>query len=192
MPYTQAPEGSWNSFNRTMSVVVRTRPGLAIASSLRQALRRVDPLVPGWDLQPMTRALEQSTAGRRFNTILLSLLGATGLVLATIGIYGLIAFLVSQRKHEIGVRMVLGATARDVARMVVRLSVTLALLGIAIGSVVSFWAAKSLRNLLFEVPATDSISYAAAALVLLAAALAASLVPALRASRVEPMRSINA
>jgi ABC-type antimicrobial peptide transport system permease subunit len=192
LPYTQPPDGAWNAFNRTMTVMVRTRPGADIAPAMRQALRSVDPLVPGWDLQPMSRALEQSTASRRFNTLLLTLLGATGLLLATIGIYGLIAFLVSQRRHEIGVRMVLGATTRDIARMIVRQSATLALIGVGIGALVSFWATKSLRNLLFEVQSSDPIAYVAAGAVLVAAALVASLVPARRAARVEPVRSINA
>jgi predicted permease len=190
IPYTQEPEGAWGAFNRSMTVVARTQPGAVIVPGLRAAVRRVDPLVPLFDVQPMSEALAQSTAGRQFNMLLLTLLGATALVLATIGIYGVISFLVSQRLPEIALRMVLGATTRDVVVMVLRQGVVLAGLGIVLGGTAAFWATRALRSLLFAVPPTDLPTYVSAALLLGVVALIASLVPARRAARVEPNRSL--
>jgi predicted lysophospholipase L1 biosynthesis ABC-type transport system permease subunit len=191
IPYTQPPVGAWNAYGRAMTLAVRAGAGTLVAPTLRAAMQRVDPLVPLQDIQSMNDLLVQSTSNRRFNTLLLSLLGATGLVLAAIGIYGLIAFFVSQRTQEIGVRMVLGATARSITAMIVRQSAMLALLGVAIGAVASFWTTRSLRTLLFGVEATDPLAYLGAAIALTLAAIAAALIPARRAARVEPSRSIN-
>src|SRR5687768_1253765 len=128
---------------------------------MRAALKRVDPLLPSYDLQTMDDVLSESTATRRFNTMLLTLLGLTGLVLAAIGVYGVIAFFVSQRTHEIGVRIALGASAASVVRMVVREGVVLALIGIAVGGLVAMWATKALGSMLFEVSARDPVAYGA-------------------------------
>jgi predicted permease len=192
IPYTQAPDGAWGSFGRSMILAVKARPGMAVIAGLRSALGAIDPLVPLQDAQSMTDVVTRSTSNRRFNTLLLTLLGATGLVLAAIGIYGLIAFLVGQRTQEIGVRMVLGATTRSITVMILRHSAVLALLGVVIGALASFWTTRSLRGLLFEVQATDPLTYAGAAVALTLAAILAALIPARRASRVEPARTINA
>jgi ABC-type antimicrobial peptide transport system permease subunit len=138
----------------------------------------------------MSDVLAQSTAGRQFNMLLLTLLGITALVLAAIGIYGVISFLVRQRMPEIALRMVLGATTRDVILMIVRQGVLLAGLGIVLGGTAAFWATRALRSLLFAVPLADVPTYTSAALLLGAVALVASLLPARRAARVEPNRSL--
>jgi ABC-type antimicrobial peptide transport system permease subunit len=162
-----------------------------LAPALRQAVSRVDPLLPLYDVQTMSEVLSQSMEGRKFNTLLLALLGLTGLVLASIGIYGVIAFLVSQRTHEIAVRMALGATAGNVTRLVVGKAAILALLGLALGGTAAFWSTRVLNTMLFEVRLTDPVAYVGSAAVLIGVALLAALLPALRAARVEPLRSLS-
>ncbi|HJU75131.1 MAG TPA: ABC transporter permease [Gemmatimonadaceae bacterium] len=190
LPLTQAPDESWNAFQRAMTIVAAAPPGVLTATTLRQAVNRIDPLLPLYDVQGMDAAVAQSTASRRFNTMLLTFLGLTGLVLAAIGIYGVIAFFVTQRTHEIGVRVALGASRSRVIRMVVRQAVVLALIGITVGGVAAFWATRVFGSMLFEVGARDPIAYATAAVVLLLVAVAAALLPARRASRVEPVKAL--
>jgi predicted lysophospholipase L1 biosynthesis ABC-type transport system permease subunit len=192
MPLTQAPEGAWNAFQRSMAVVARARPGATIAPAMRAAVKRVDPTIPMYDVQAMDDVLSRDMATRRFNTLLLAGLGLTGLILAAIGIYGVIAYFVSQRTQEIGVRVALGATTQRVVGMVVQQALTLALIGITLGAVAAFWATRVLGSMLFEVSSRDPIAYIAAALALLLVALAAAWLPARRAARVDPIRALGA
>lgn len=189
MPMTRAPQDAWSAFQRSMAIIARSA-GTPVTGALRAAVNQIDPSLPLFDVQTMNDVLQQSTATRRFNTLLLSGLGLTGLILAAIGIYGVIAFFVSQRSHEIGVRVALGATARDVVRLVVSQAVILALLGIAIGSTAAYWAMQALRGMLFEVGARDPVTFTAAAIVLLLIALAAATLPARRAARVDPVKAL--
>ena len=191
LPMTQA-RMTWGAHQRAMAIVARTDGPVPVAQAMRAAVRGIDPALPLFDVQTMDNVLQEATATRRFNTQLLSLLGLTGLILASIGIYCVIAFFVTQRTHEIGVRIALGATGGHVVRMVVRQAVTLALIGITIGGVGAWWATQSLRTMLFEVDARDPVAYAwAAGILVLVAAMAATL-PARRAAQVDPMRVIGA
>jgi putative ABC transport system permease protein len=192
VPHSQAPQSWWNAHQRNMTIVVKSRPGATVAPAMRAALKRFDPQLPLFDLQTMDEVLSQSTALRRFNTMLLSLLGLTGLILAAIGIYGVIAFFVSQRTHEIGVRIALGATTGSVVRMVVRQAAGLAVLGIIVGGVAAMWATKVLGSMLFQVDARDPIAFTAGAVLLLLVSLGASLLPARRAALVEPVKALTA
>jgi len=191
IPFTQAPPGAWDALQRGITIVARSTPGVVIAPSMRRAVAAVDPLVPIYDLQTMNDVLTQSTSTRRFNTLLLSLLGLTGLVLATIGIYGVIAYFVSQRTHEIGVRVALGATSSSVVRMVVRQAMMLAAIGIAIGAMSSLWATRVLGSMLFHVSARDPIAYGVAGVVLFLIAIGASWLPARRAAGVDPLKALT-
>jgi putative ABC transport system permease protein len=193
MPLTQAPGGggAWLAFQRSMAIVARAPSGTTVAPAMRQAVKSVDPTLPAWDVQTMNDVLYRSTAARRFNTLLLLFLGLTGLILAAIGIYGVIAFFVSQRTQEIGVRVALGATARHVVRMVVAQALTLAVIGVAIGGAAAYWATQALRTMLFQVEATDPIAYAGAAAALVLVAVVASTLPARRAARVDPMLALR-
>jgi putative ABC transport system permease protein len=173
-----------------MAIVARTRDGVTIAGSLCAAVDRVDRQLALYDVQPMSEVLSEANATRRFNTILLSLLGVTGLVLAAIGIYGVIAFFVTQRTHEIGVRVALGATTGSVVRLVVRQAVMLALYGIAVGAVAAFWATRVLGSMLVEVSVRDPVAYAVAGFVLLVVEIGAAWFPARRATRVDPVRAL--
>jgi hypothetical protein len=196
IPFTQPPGGragggAWNSFQRSVAIVARARPGTVVAPAMREAVKSVDPMLPVWDLQTMHDVLQQSTQLRRFYTLLLVALGLTGLILAAIGIYGVVAFFVTQRIHEIGVRIALGATRRDVMGMVVRHAFTLAIVGVAFGGIAAYWATGALRTMLYEVDARDPLAYAMAAVVLVLVAVMASMIAARQASRVDPMRALS-
>jgi ABC-type antimicrobial peptide transport system permease subunit len=138
----------------------------------------------------MNEVITLTTAGRRFNMLLLSLLGITGVLLAAVGIYGVVAFFVLQRTHEIGVRMALGATTRDVVRLVMGHSARLTVLGLTTGALGAIAVTRVLTSLLFEIEARDPLTFVAGAGVLATVALAAALLPAHRATRVHPVQSL--
>jgi predicted permease len=191
-PWAQRPDSAWNAFQRSVTLLAQAGgSGMILAPALRKAVASVDPLVPLWDVQTMDDVLAQAGATRRFNTLLLSLLGATGLILAAIGIYGVIAYLVTQRTQEIGLRMALGATSPAVIRLVVRQAAVLVLTGIVVGGLASAWVTRVLETMLFQVSARDPLAYGVAAGVLLAVALAAAWLPARRAARVDPVQALG-
>lgn len=138
----------------------------------------------------MDEALGADGAGPRFNTWLLSLLAAAGLVLAAVGIYGVIAYFVTQRTSEIGLRLALGATPVSVLLMVVRRGATLALAGITVGLVAALGATRMVTTLLFETTPNDLPTYVAGGIGLMTVALLACAVPAFRAIRISPMQSL--
>lgn len=191
MPISQAPDGAWNAFQRSLAVVVKAPPGATVVPSIRRAVSAVDPRLPTFDVQTMDDVLSQSTSARRFNTVLLSLLGSTGLILAAIGIYGVIAFFVSQRTHEIGVRVALGASTRNVVRMVVAQAMLLAMLGVLLGAGLALGSTRVLANMLFEVGPRDPIAFVAGGATLLLVALGAAWFPARRAALVDPVRALS-
>ena len=186
-----APSGAWASYNRSMTFVAKARPGISVTATMRTALRNVDAELPPYDVQTMDNVLAQSTATRRFNTMLLSCLGLTGLLLAAIGIYGVIAFFVNQRTQEIGVRMALGASAGNVVGLVVRHAAALAGIGIVVGGVAAYWATSALASMLFSVDARDPLAFVVGAVALLGVALGAAWIPARRASRVPPITALT-
>jgi putative ABC transport system permease protein len=190
MPITQPPHNAWPAFNRSMMIVAKARAGTIVAPAMRAAVTRFDAQLPVWDLQTMESVLDQSTSTRRFNTLLLTLLGVTGLILAAIGIYGVIAYFVAQRTHEIGVRVALGASTSSVVGMVVKQALTLAALGIGLGAVASWWAVSVLQTLLFDVQPRDPVAFVLGATVLLLVTLGAAWIPARRASRVDPVMAL--
>jgi len=139
----------------------------------------------------MEQVLSDSTSDRRLNMLLFALLGGLALALATVGVYGVVAYSVTQRTHEIGVRMAIGARPADVVRMVLGEGGRLAIAGVALGSVVAIAGARLIRGLLFEVSATDPLTFAGVAIGLLGVALLASYIPARRATRVDPMIALR-
>jgi putative ABC transport system permease protein len=191
LPYTQPPPQAWPSFQRSMALVVRTASEPAAqAATLRRVIRSMDASLPLYDVMTMEEALGADGAGARFNTWLLSLLAAAGLLLAAIGIYGVITCFVTQRIPEIGLRLALGATPRTVVMMVVRHGAALAVTGIVIGLGAAVAATRLLEALLFEIAPTDPPTYVAGGIGLLAVAVLACAVPAFRAVRISPMRSL--
>jgi predicted permease len=176
----------------TMTWVVRTAddPRAAI-SYARAAIHAVDAKLGISDVATMDQVLADSTSDRRLNMLLFALLGGLALALATVGVYGVVAYAVSQRTHEIGVRMAIGARPADVVRMMVSEGGRLAIAGVAVGSVAALAGARLIRGLLFEVSATDPLTFAAVAAGLLGVALLASYIPARRATRVDPMIALR-
>ncbi len=185
MPVTQAPM-SRSSF------VVRT-PGdpYALAPAVRRAIQDADPTLPLYGLMSMNDVLAHSLDSRRFRLLLLGIFASTALLLAAVGLYGVISFSVSLRTREIGIRMALGAQRDTVVRHVVRQGLTRVLLGLSFGALASLALTRAIASQIFGVRASDPITYAASALLLATVALAACLVPALRAARVDPAVAVH-
>src|ERR1700691_1148146 len=139
----------------------------------------------------MQENISSSVTEPRFRTVLLGIFAMSALLLSVIGLYGLMAYSVSQRVHEIGIRMTLGAQKRDVMWMIVGQGMLLTLLGVGIGSAAAVWLTKLLVRFLYGVSATDPVTFAAVSLVLLVVALLACYLPARRATKVDPMIALR-
>jgi putative ABC transport system permease protein len=176
----------------TMTWAIRTTadPRAAVGYA-RAAIAAVDPALGVSDVATMEQVLTDSTSDRRLDMLLFALLGGLALALATIGVYGVVAYSVSQRTHEIGVRMAIGAGAPDVLRMVIGEGCRLAVAGVVVGSILALAGARLIRGLLFETSATDPATFVAVAAGLVTVAIVASYVPARRATRVDPMLALR-
>jgi len=175
-----------------MSLVVRTAGDPdALADRVVQSIRSVDPTQPVFGVKSMTRLLANAEAERRFSLLLLSLFAAIALLLSSLGIYGVMAYSTSQRRHEIGIRMALGAATPDVLRLVLQQGMRLVLLGLAIGLFGAWALSRVLAGQLYGISARDPFTYAAVALLLGTVAFAATWLPARRATRVDPMISLR-
>ncbi|MFL5519168.1 MAG: ABC transporter permease, partial [Gemmatimonadales bacterium] len=175
-----------------MSLVARTAGNPdAFAERVVQAIRSVDPTQPVFGVKSMERLLANAEAERRFSLLLLSLFAAFALLLSSLGIYGVMAYSTSQRRHEIGIRMALGAATPDVLRLVLRQGMRLVLLGLTIGLVGAWALSRVLAGQLYGISARDPFTYAAVAVLLGTVAFAATWLPARRATRVDPMISLR-
>ncbi|MGH9835847.1 MAG: FtsX-like permease family protein, partial [Blastocatellia bacterium] len=163
----------------------------ALTAAIRDQVRSIDPNETVFPVIKMDARLSNSVAERRFQTLLLGFFAAVALVIATVGIYGVISYAVSRRTHEIGVRMALGAQAGDVLRMVLWRAMSLTLIGVTLGLAAAFALTRVLKNLLFEVSATDPATFALIALLLVGVALIASYIPARRATKVDPLQALR-
>jgi putative ABC transport system permease protein len=191
IPIGQATE-SMKEQTRYASFAMRaTGDPLALSEAVRSEMRQLDPAVPVQGLRSMEQLVSRSVAPQRFNMSLLGLFAALGLVLAAVGIYGVIAYSVSQRTHEIGLRMALGAREGDVMKMVMRRGMALAGAGVAIGLIASYALTRLMKTLLFGVSATDPLTFAVMALSLGLIALLACWIPARRAAKVDPMIALR-
>jgi putative ABC transport system permease protein len=175
-----------------MYVVMRTTTGpLSLASVARREVAAIDGDQPVSNLMTMERRIAESVAPQRFNTFLLGLFAALAVLLAAIGIYGIMAFSVAQRTYEIGVRMALGAGAGDVVRLILRSGFKLALIGIALGLSAALALTRFMASLLFDVSATDPATFLVDALGLVLVALLACYLPARRATKVDPLVALR-
>ncbi len=159
---------------------------LNLAGAVRSQVWALNKDQPVFNVRTMDQIVSQSIAPRRFSALLMGVFGAVALALAGLGIYGMVSYSVAQRTAEIGIRMALGAQRRDVLRMVIKQAMGLALLGVVVGLVTALASARLLRNLLFGVGTADPLTLGTVAFVLFGVALAASLVPARRAVKVDP------
>jgi putative ABC transport system permease protein len=174
-------------------VMVRTQgPPMALAGAIRQAVSGVDPTLEAAALKPMADVMAETVSQPRFNVVLLSAFAALALLLAAVGIYGVISYSVVQRTKEIGIRMALGADRGDVLRLVTGEGLRLGAMGVVAGLLGAAASTRVLASLLFEVRPTDAATYASAAGFLVLVALAASAVPAWRATRVAPVSALRA
>jgi predicted permease len=182
VPYTQYP---WQ--NNPLMIVVRTAGDpVALTASIRSVVAGIDPDLPVSGVTTMQTVVENSISGNSFNMALLAALAGLALVLAAVGIYGSMSYAVSQRTHEFGVRMALGAGRRELLALVLRHGLVVSLTGVGIGLAGALLLMRLLANLLFGVSATDPLTFAAVALLLTLVALFACCLPARRAARVDP------
>ena len=175
-----------------MILLARTDgPPAALATAIRSRIAAIDRGVPLYAVGTVSDALDGYLLRRRFQTLLLGLFSAIALVLAAVGIYGLIQYSVAQRTREIGVRMALGGTSGQVVSMILRQGLAVALPGLAAGMVCALLLARALSALLFGVAATDLANVLVTAGILLATTLLACWLPARRASRIDPMTALR-
>jgi putative ABC transport system permease protein len=195
IPDAQVPDNINRLFNQVVpkTFVVKTAGGSmgALGPQLRAAALKVEQTNPIANLRTMDQVVGSSIARQRFQMTLLALFAALALILSVVGIYGVMSFAVSQRTHEIGIRMALGASASQTLGMVLQQAAILSVSGIVIGVVGAFALSRYLKSMLFGVTATDVTTYALVAGVLMLSALAASFIPARRATRVDPLIALR-
>ncbi len=179
--------------SRQMSLAVRTSvEPMNLTNAIRQEVWAIDRSVPITETQTMEQILAKVTSQPRFNTILLGIFAAVALILAGVGIYGVLSYSVTQRTREVGIRVALGATRGDVLRLIVRQGMLLTAIGLAIGLAASFALTRLMTGLLYGVSATDPMTFAVIVLLLIAVALLACWIPARRATKVDPMAALRA
>jgi putative ABC transport system permease protein len=185
VPFEQIPV-------RWMTITARTTGDpLSLAGALRSQVRELDRDQPIADIRPMTEVIKRSVWQPRLYAILFAVFAVVALVLSSVGIYGVMSYAVSQRTHEIGIRMALGASTRDVLKMIVGQGMILTILGITLGLLGAFGVTRVMASLLFGVTATDPVTFVSVALLLGCVALLASYIPARRATRVDPMVALR-
>jgi predicted permease len=190
VPLVYVPYWQWPM--QSPALLVRTTSNAALsAAAIRGEVRAVNKNLPPPVIRSMDNILADSVAQPRYQTLLLDLFGIAALVLAAIGIYGVISYSVAQRNHEIGVRMALGAEKSDVLRMVVGQGLKLALIGVAIGIVGALALTRFLASMLYGVTPADTLTFVAVSLILIAVALLAGYIPARRAAKVDPMVALR-
>jgi predicted permease len=185
VPFRIAPRLSTQLFVRT------SRDPVTAAGAVRQAIHAADPLQPIAEIRTMRSAMAETVAQPRFFTLLLGLFGGLAMLLAALGLYGVVAYSVTRRTSEIGIRMALGAPAPNVVKLVMRRAAVPTLAGIVVGAVGAWMLSRVLASMLFEVRPTDPATFVAAAVLLTLVALLASWVPARRAARVEPSLALR-
>ncbi|HMB30152.1 MAG TPA: ABC transporter permease, partial [Blastocatellia bacterium] len=194
IPVERVDEGLMRAARQfvTMKFAVRAfGDPLALGAVVKQEMLKVDPSLPLTNMRSLEQIVGRSLAGQRFNSTLLSLFAAIGLLLAGVGVYGVMSYAVTQRTHEIGVRVALGARAGDVLKLIVGRGLALALVGVALGLGASFALTRLMKDFLFGVEPADPLTYGLVALSLTVVALAACYVPARQATKVDPMVALR-
>jgi putative ABC transport system permease protein len=192
VPHSQWHVVTGGSIIRNVFLVVRTAGDpLAVSGAVRAEIRQMDANLPVANIRPMSEVVSTALATPRLTSFLLSAFAAIALALAAVGIYGVLAYLVSQRTHEIGIRLAIGANRAQVLGMVLKQGMVLASIGIGVGVVAAFGLTRLMRSLLYQVAASDPITYVIVPIALLVVTLIASYLPALRATRVSPTMALR-
>jgi putative ABC transport system permease protein len=175
-----------------MSLMARTDvDSQSMAGILREQIRKLDAETPIAEMKTMERVVSESVSRRRFQMFLLSVFASVAMLLAAVGIYGVVSYSVTERTNEIGIRLALGAERRDVFRLVLKQGMLPALTGVSVGMVAAFAFARVIKSLLFGVSATDPVTLFAIAAALTIVALLACWIPARRATKVDPMIALR-
>jgi putative ABC transport system permease protein len=185
IPLVQEP---WYS----MSIVVRaTGDPLQLAGAVQREIQAIDKEQPVYNVRTMERVVSESLAPQRVTMGMLGVFALIALVMASVGIYAVMSYAVTQRTHEIGIRMALGAQPGDILKMVVRQGMWLALIGVGLGLVASYWLMQAMTRILYSVSATDPLTFTAISLLLMLVAFTANYIPARRATKVDPMVALR-
>jgi putative ABC transport system permease protein len=186
MPSQQSPQ-LW------MDVAVRTAGDpLRLAPAVLSAIRSVDPEVPASDVRTLEKSIHNSAIGLNYVAAMMGIFGLLALVLAAVGVYGVMSYLVSEQTHEIGIRMALGSSRGGVLAMVFRRGLVTTFIGLAAGIPVAYWmATKLVASLIYGVPATDPATFIGIPLTLVATAVLAIYIPARRAMRIDPITALR-
>ena len=191
LPLMQIPDVAWTWTGRSLNIVTRGDDVASMTTAIRSSVRELDSTLPVFRIWTMEEGLRRIMAQARFNMLLMSTLGATGLILAALGIYSVIAWLVAQRTREIGVRMALGASRADVIRMMSLHGLQPVIAGLAVGFAGAIAATRLLQNQLFEIGPRDPVTLGATAAVLLIVAAGAAAIPAWRATTIDPSTALR-
>ena len=191
LPIEQMPADAWNWLQRTMDIVLRTRNGAFSANDLRAAVASIAPGVPIYDLSTMQQKISSTLAASHFDTFLLTIFAGIALLLSSIGIYGVLSYVVAQRTRDIGIRMALGASRALILRDVLTYGLRLAAIGLVLGIAAALAGTRLLASLLFGVHATDPLTLVAVSVILGVFAFLASFLPARRATRLNPMSALR-
>jgi len=191
MPLMQIPDQFWSGSPQAQVVVRTSGPPTAIAGAMLEAITKLNSQNVMFETRTMDAIIGESLAARRFSMVLLSIFAGIALLLSSIGIYGVISYVVGQRTHEIGIRMALGAQRRDVLRLMLGEGMKMAIVGVGIGVCAALGLTHLMVKMLFGVSATDPVTFAGVAVVLSGVALAACYIPARRAMRVDPIIALR-
>jgi putative ABC transport system permease protein len=190
--HSQNAYGTALGLARYMTVVARTSSGpMTLAGPIKSIVQTLDKDLPVARIQTMEQVLSNSVSQPRFTMLLLAAFGVLALALAAVGVYGVVSFSVVQRTHEFGIRMALGADARDVMKLVLREGLVIVSMGVAIGIALAFAATRLISSVLFSVSPSDPLTFLAISLLLVGVALGACFVPGRRATKVDPMEALR-
>ena len=176
----------------SLNIAVRSQiPGSVATTDLRSAVEHLDSAEPVTNVETLTQVLESSIAPRKFNTFLFSVFACAALFLAAIGLYSVLAYRVTQQTHEIGIRIALGAQSTDILVRVLVGSAKLVLFGLALGAAASLALTRLMQSFLYDLSASDPLTFAGVAILLIGVALLASYIPARRAMKVDPITALR-
>ena len=192
LPFNQAPDSVLPMLAPRMNLIIRTTADpLTLTAAVRREVQAMDPNQPVYNVSTMEQTIDQSLVTERLSMKLLAFLAGLALILAAVGIYGVMSYTVTQRSHEIGIRMAIGAQPRDVFKMVIGRGMILALIGVGFGLVGAFGLTRLMATMLFGVTPTDPTTFVSIGILLIAVALVACYVPGRRATKVDPLVALR-